>query len=332
MVLQVQFRRLFRVVLHWGCGPSRQSWTHCGLPHKITELHYQKSVPLAQPYYANSILVRVRPLLSPDFNSSIGVHSPVPHLSQLRLFKSPGELKLMRKAGELAAKAFRHAMAATSPGVNEAVLESVFEQSVKSEGAQWMSFPPVVAGGNRATCLHYITNNRSLKWVDSFVVHCTCVGLVWCWDWCEYMLNTVLSRAGELVLMDAGCEYHGYVSDVTRTWPVGGQFTSVQKDLYEVVRMAKKEAIKVCHNRRVQHLCCWLAHWTSCKVKWSSLIDRVSLLTSINSAFPFGQLNFATSLVSQLALWPYSRCVLPFTPLFRWCARVCPFILMHVDV
>lgn len=70
------------------------------------------------------------------------------------------------------------------------------------------------------------------------------------------MLNTVLSRAGELVLMDAGCEYHGYVSDVTRTWPVGGQFTSVQKDLYEVVRMAKKEAIKVCHNRRVQHLCC----------------------------------------------------------------------------
>lgn len=69
----------------------------------------------------------------------------------------------MRKAGELAAKAFRHAMAATSPGVNEAVLESVFEQSVKSEGAQWMSFPPVVAGGNRATCLHYITNNRSLK-------------------------------------------------------------------------------------------------------------------------------------------------------------------------
>ena len=69
----------------------------------------------------------------------------------------------MKKAGELTAKAFRLAMAATRPGVNESVLESVFEQSVKSGGAQWMSFPPVVAGGNRATCLHYISNNRALK-------------------------------------------------------------------------------------------------------------------------------------------------------------------------
>ena len=69
----------------------------------------------------------------------------------------------MRKAGELTGRAFRLAMAATKPGVNEAVLESVFEHSVKSEGAQWLAFPPVVAGGNRATCLHYISNNRILK-------------------------------------------------------------------------------------------------------------------------------------------------------------------------
>ena len=45
--------------------------------------------------------------------------------------------------------------------------------------------------------------------------------------------------------MDAGCEYHGYVSDVTRTWPVSGQFTSVQRDLYEVVHIAKQEIIQV---------------------------------------------------------------------------------------
>ena len=92
-----------------------------------------------------------------------GVHSPVPHLSQLRLTKSPGELRLMKKAGELAARGMREAMTATKPGVNEGLLESVFEQSVKSEGAQWMSFPPVVAGGDRATCLHYIANNRTLQ-------------------------------------------------------------------------------------------------------------------------------------------------------------------------
>ena len=92
-----------------------------------------------------------------------GVHSPVPHLSELRLTKSPGEIQLMKKAGQLTAKAFKQAMAATKPGVNEAVLESVFEHSVKSQGAQWMSFPPVVAGGDRATCLHYIANNRDLE-------------------------------------------------------------------------------------------------------------------------------------------------------------------------
>ena len=91
------------------------------------------------------------------------MHSPVPHLSQLKLTKSPGELGLMRKAGELAARGMRRAMAATKSGVNESVLESVFEHSVKSEGAQWMAFPPVVAGGDRATCLHYIANNRILQ-------------------------------------------------------------------------------------------------------------------------------------------------------------------------
>ena len=56
------------------------------------------------------------------------------------------------------------------------------------------------------------------------------------------------SRAGELVLMDAGCEYHGYVSDITRTWPVSGQFTAVQRDLYEVVNTAKQEIIQVSYN------------------------------------------------------------------------------------
>ena len=105
-------------------------------------------------------------------------------------------------------------MQATAPGVNEHQLESVFEHSVKMAGAQRMSFPPVVAGGPRATCLHYITNNRDLE-------------------------------AGQLVLVDAGCQYFGYVSDITRTWPVTGTFTPVQKDLYQLVMAVKQESIEV---------------------------------------------------------------------------------------
>ena len=69
----------------------------------------------------------------------------------------------MRRAGELAGHAFRAAMSKSRPGVGEAQLESIFEHSVKMGGAQWMSFPPVVAGGSRANVLHYIVNNRVIK-------------------------------------------------------------------------------------------------------------------------------------------------------------------------
>lgn len=91
------------------------------------------------------------------------VHNPTHNIARLRLVKSPSEQALMRKAGQLTGQAFRAAMRHTHSGVNEAELESVFEHSVKTNGAQWLSFPPVVAGGNRANCIHYITNNKPIK-------------------------------------------------------------------------------------------------------------------------------------------------------------------------
>ncbi len=91
------------------------------------------------------------------------VHSPTLSISQLRLVKSSSEQALLREAGKLAGLAFRAAMQASYPGVGEAQLESVFEHSIKINGAQWLSFPPVVAGGSRANCLHYITNNKTIK-------------------------------------------------------------------------------------------------------------------------------------------------------------------------
>lgn len=91
------------------------------------------------------------------------VHSPTRSIAQLRLVKSSSEQALMRKAGELAGQAFRAVMRKSHGGVQEAELESTFEHSIKTNGAQWLSFPPVVAGGNRANCLHYITNNKVVK-------------------------------------------------------------------------------------------------------------------------------------------------------------------------
>lgn len=91
------------------------------------------------------------------------VHSPSADIAKLRLVKSPAEQALMRKAGELAGGAFTATMKATYSGVSERELESVFEHSVKTNGAQWLSYPPVVAGGNRANCLHYISNDKPVQ-------------------------------------------------------------------------------------------------------------------------------------------------------------------------
>lgn len=66
---------------------------------------------------------------------------------------------------------------------------------------------------------------------------------VYVWYGCGFSCG--VHREGDLVLMDAGCEYHGYVSDVTRTWPVNGKFSSAQRDLYEVVRTTKQELTQV---------------------------------------------------------------------------------------
>ncbi len=92
-----------------------------------------------------------------------GVHNPATIIAKQRLIKSSSEVALMKRAGAITSEAFRAVLRATEPGVSEGQLESVFEHHVKMCGAQWMSYPPVVAGGERANCLHYIANNRILK-------------------------------------------------------------------------------------------------------------------------------------------------------------------------
>lgn len=93
----------------------------------------------------------------------VDVHNPSLSIARLRVVKSASELGLMRRAGELAGQAFSAAMSGSCSGVAEAKLETIFEHSIKTNGAQWLAFPPVVAGGNRANHLHYIANNRHVR-------------------------------------------------------------------------------------------------------------------------------------------------------------------------
>lgn len=131
-------------------------------------------------------------------------------LHEMRLFKTRAETNVMRKSAQIAVAAHRRAMRACRPGLMEFELEAEYLHEFKRNGAD-CSYLPIVAGGANACILHYRSNDAPL--VD-----------------------------GDLVLVDAGCEYEMYASDITRTFPVNGHFSGPQRDLYEVVLAANVAA------------------------------------------------------------------------------------------
>lgn len=137
------------------------------------------------------------------------------YLDAVRVFKSESEVELMKTACDISAEAFKETMRVTHPGMWEYQLESTMEHAAVMKGAYSLSFPPVVAGGDRGCHIHYIRNDNLLK-------------------------------NGELVLMDAGVDYHGYLSDITRTWPTNGQFSSSQEELYGSLLELQQTAIQEC--------------------------------------------------------------------------------------
>lgn len=133
-------------------------------------------------------------------------------LHEMRLFKSRAEAATMSKAADIAVAAHVRAMRACRPGMMEYELEAEFLHEFRRHGAD-CSYPPIVAGGANACVLHYRVNDAPL--VD-----------------------------GELVLIDAGCEYRMYASDITRTFPVRGRYSDAQRALYDVVLEANRAATK----------------------------------------------------------------------------------------
>ncbi|XP_005105486.1 xaa-Pro aminopeptidase 3 [Aplysia californica] len=146
------------------------------------------------------------------------VENPTMNCHKLRALKSPAEVQLMQRSADIASEAFMETMKFSRPMVNEAHLWAKMDFECRIRGAEFLAYPPVVAGGTRANIIHYITNNQVI--VD-----------------------------GDLVLMDAGCELHGYASDLTRTWPVSGKFTKPQKELYNATLRVQEACIKLCTNQ-----------------------------------------------------------------------------------
>lgn len=127
-----------------------------------------------------------------------------PIIYEMRMDKSPSEIKLLRRAGQLAARGLSEAMRATHPGVKEFQLAALLHYHYMAGGARDASYPAIVAGGRNAFHGHYHTNTAALK-------------------------------DGDLVLVDCAPDYHNYTSDITRMWPVNGRFTPAQRALYGFV-------------------------------------------------------------------------------------------------
>jgi Xaa-Pro aminopeptidase len=130
-----------------------------------------------------------------------------------RLRKHPEELAAMRDAIAISAEAHKAAMRTARGGMMEWQVEATVDYTFRSRGAAGPSYPSIIASGPNAATLHYINNDREM-------------------------------RTGELLLIDAGCEYGFYASDVTRTFPIGARFTPLQRDLYEIVLAAQAKGIE----------------------------------------------------------------------------------------
>lgn len=133
-------------------------------------------------------------------------------LHDLRLYKSDAELAIMRRAGEVSAGAHRRAMQQCQPGQWEYQLEATLIHEFAMAGARSPAYSSIVGGGANGCILHYIENADQLS-------------------------------DGDLVLIDAGCELHGYAADITRTFPVNGTFSTEQRALYDIVLAAQHAAI-----------------------------------------------------------------------------------------
>ena len=134
-------------------------------------------------------------------------------LHEMRLIKEDYEMDLMKQAADITTEAHIRAMQAVTPGMFEYQLEAEYLYAFNKNGARSAAYNSIVGGGNNSCILHYVENNAELK-------------------------------DGDLVLVDAGCEYKYYASDVTRTFPVNGKFSPEQKEIYSIVLEAHKQSME----------------------------------------------------------------------------------------
>src|SRR5215813_158670 len=149
-------------------------------------------------------IARMRALNRKPIHPPRTIIDPATIVHELRVIKSPEEIEIMQRAADIAAEAHVEAMKSVRPGMKEYEVEALLEHFFRRHGASGPAYTSIVGAGANATVLHYISNNDEL-------------------------------RDGDLLLIDAGAEYRGYASDITRTFPINGRFTKPQREIYQLV-------------------------------------------------------------------------------------------------
>jgi Xaa-Pro aminopeptidase len=139
---------------------------------------------------------------------------PATIVHEMRVLKTAEEIEIMQRAADIAAEAHVEAMKAVRPGMKEYQVEALIEQIFRQKGAAAPAYTSIVGAGANATVLHYINNDGEL-------------------------------RDGELLLVDAGAEYKGYASDITRTYPISGKFTKAQREIYDLVLETQMSCVEM---------------------------------------------------------------------------------------
>ncbi len=145
----------------------------------------------------------------------ISIEDPSSRIAELRILKSPAEIEQMKYASIVSSIAHEAAMRSCNTPRTENQIQAIIEGFFVFSGTSGWAYPSIVGCGENATILHYKENNSP------------------CND-------------GEVILIDAGAEYRGYASDITRSWPINGKFTDAQKEIYQLVLDSQEAAIAEC--------------------------------------------------------------------------------------
>lgn len=199
---------------------ANESYPHHELESKLPELlmgrdviHYTLGVDNDFDAILMAAVNKIRGKIRSGIQSPLAWVDMTNTVHEMRLIKSVTEITLMRKAAHISALAHQRAIKACKPGINEYQLEAEFTYECQRQGARFPAYTPIVGAGENSCILHYVSNNQVIA-KDS------------------------------IVLIDAGCEYENYASDVTRSFPANGRFSAEQKAIYEIVLAAQKAGIQ----------------------------------------------------------------------------------------